>query len=91
MIVTGGLGLEALDTGHLDGVVELLAYSFGRSGDDDRAADYGLAAAENAQQRWARAEALAFFEHMLRLTSMPDSEPNRLRRLDAHVKQAKLI
>jgi class 3 adenylate cyclase/tetratricopeptide (TPR) repeat protein len=87
-----GVGLEALYAAHLDDVVELLVYHFGRSGNDDKAVDYGLAAAEKAQRRWANAEALAFFEEVLRrLTSMPDTEANRLRRIDAGVKQAELM
>jgi class 3 adenylate cyclase/tetratricopeptide (TPR) repeat protein len=86
------LGLEQLYAGHVDDVVELLVYHFGRSGDDDKAVDYGLAAAEKAQRRWANTEALAFFEEALkRLQSMPDTEANRLRRIDAVVKQAELM
>jgi class 3 adenylate cyclase/tetratricopeptide (TPR) repeat protein len=87
-----GLGLEQLYAGHIDDMVELLVHHFGRSGDDDKAVDYALAAAEKAQRRWANIEALAFFEDALkRLTTMPDTPPNRLRRIDAVVKQAELM
>ena len=86
------LGLEQLYAGNVDEVVELLVYHFGRSGDDDKAVDYGLAAAEKAQRRWANIEALAFFEEAIkRLASMPDTPVNRLRRIDAVVKQAELM
>jgi len=87
-----GRGLEQLYAGHIDDVVELLVYHFARSGDDDKAVDYGLAAAEKAQRRWAHTEALAFFEETLkRLSAMPDTEANRLRRIDVVVKQAELM
>jgi tetratricopeptide (TPR) repeat protein len=86
------VGLEALYAGHLDDVVELLVYHYARSGDEDKAVDYGLVAAEKAQRRWAHTEALAFFEDALRrLVAMPDTETNRLRRIDAVVKQAELM
>jgi class 3 adenylate cyclase/tetratricopeptide (TPR) repeat protein len=85
-------GLEQLYAGHLDDVVELLVHHYGRSGDDDRAVDAGLAAAEKALRRWADTEALAFFEGVLaRLQTMPDTPANRLRRIDAVVKQAELM
>ena len=48
--------------GGLDEVVELLAYHFGRSGEDEKAVDYAILAAEKAQRRWANTEALAQFE-----------------------------
>jgi tetratricopeptide (TPR) repeat protein len=85
-------GLERLYAGHTDDVVELLVHHFGRSGDDDQTVDYALAAAEKAQRRWASVEALAFFEEARqRLSTMPDTEANRLRRIDAVVKQAELM
>jgi class 3 adenylate cyclase/tetratricopeptide (TPR) repeat protein len=87
-----GIGLEQLYAEHIEDVVELLAYHFGRSGDDEQAVDYDIAAAEKAQRRWANAEALAFFEDALRrLGAMPDNEANRRRRVDAVVKQAELM
>ena len=48
--------------GRLDEVVELLAYHFGRSAEDEKAVDYAILAAEKAQRRWANTEALAQFE-----------------------------
>src|SRR5438132_5225170 len=84
-----GLALEELYAGHVDEAVELLAYHFGSGGESEKAVDYATLAAEQAQRRWAHTEALAFFEDALkRLSSMPDTEPNRLRRIDAVVKQA---
>jgi class 3 adenylate cyclase/tetratricopeptide (TPR) repeat protein len=86
-----GRGLEELYTGRLDEVVELLAYHFGRSAEDDKAVDYAILAAEKAQRRWANTEALALFEAaQARLVSMPDVEENRLRRIDAVIKQAEV-
>ena len=86
-----GRGLEELYPGRLDEVVELLAYHFGRSGEDEKAVDYAILAAEKAQRRWANTEALALFEAALkRLASMPDTDANRLRRIDAVVKQAEV-
>ena len=83
--------LEELYAGRLDEVVELLAYHFGRSGEDEKAVDYAILAAEKAQRRWANTEALALFEAALkRLATMPDTEANRLRRIDAVVKQAEI-
>ena len=86
-----GLELERIYAGRVDEVVELLAHHFGRSDDDARAVDYAIAAAEKAQRRWANREALAYFETaQRRLETMPDDEPNRLRRIDAVVKQAEV-
>ena len=86
-----GAGLEELYAGRLDEVVELLAYHFSRSAEDEKAVDYAILAAEKAQRRWANTEALALFETALaRLASMPETEANRLRRIDAVIKQAEV-
>ena len=86
-----GFGLEELYAGRTDEVVELLAYQFGRSGEAEKAVDYAILAAEKAQRRWANTEALAYFEDARkRLEGMPDTGPNRLRRIDAVVKQAEI-
>jgi len=84
-------GLEELYAGRIDDVVELIAYHFGRSTETEKAVDYAILAAERAHRRWATTEALAFFEDALkRLETMPDQEANRLRRIDAVVKQAEI-
>src|SRR2546425_1620973 len=86
-----GHGLEDLYAGRIDDVVELVAYHFGRSEEAENAVDYALLAAEKAQRRWANTEALAYFDDALkRLSAMPDTEANRLRRIDAVVKQAEV-
>jgi tetratricopeptide (TPR) repeat protein len=86
-----GLGLEQLYAGRIDDVVELLAHHFDKSGEDEKAVDYAILAAEKAQRRWANTEALALFESARkRLAGMPDSEANRLRQIDAIVKQAEI-
>src|SRR3989454_10107013 len=55
------------------------------------ASDYAIRAGEKAQRRWASREALAHFESALaRLEALPDTEANRLRRIDAVVKQAEI-
>ena len=86
------LGLEEMYAGRIDEVVELLAYHFGSGGENEKAVDYAIRAAEKAQRRWANTEALAFFEDALkRLETLPDTEANRLRRIDAVVKQGELM
>ena len=86
-----GRGLEELYAGHLDEVVELLAHHFGASGDEEKAVDYALLAAAKAQRRWANVEALAYFEGALaRLATMPDTAPNRIRRIDAVIRQGEV-
>jgi len=40
-----------------DEMVEFLAYHFGRAGEDDKAVDYEIRAAEKAQRHWAYTEA----------------------------------
>src|SRR5438552_1058855 len=86
-----GLGLEEMYAGHMDEVVELLAYHFGAGGENEKAVDYAILAAEKAQRRWANTEALAFFDDALkRLQALPGTEANRLRRIDAVVKQAEI-
>jgi class 3 adenylate cyclase/tetratricopeptide (TPR) repeat protein len=86
------LGIEELHAERLDEVVELLAYHFGSGGENEKAVDYAILAAEKAQRRWANTEAQAFFEDALkRLQTLPDTEANRLRRIDAVVKQGELM
>ena len=87
-----GLALEGQYAGRTDEIVEVLAHHFGRSGEDGKAVDYALLAGEKAQRRWANTEALAHFEAAVaRLAAMPDTEANRLRRIDAVVKQAEVM
>jgi tetratricopeptide (TPR) repeat protein len=86
-----GRALQDLYAGRAEEVAELLAHHFGRSDDTDKAVDYAILAAERAQRRWANAEALAHFDTALaRLATMPDSRANRLRRIDAVLKQAEV-
>jgi class 3 adenylate cyclase/tetratricopeptide (TPR) repeat protein len=87
-----GRGLEELYAERLGDVVELLAHHWERGGDDEKAVDYAILAAEKAQRRWANTEALALFDGALkRLSTMPDTEANRLRRIDAVVKQSEIM
>ncbi|OGL13227.1 MAG: hypothetical protein A3I14_18475 [Candidatus Rokubacteria bacterium RIFCSPLOWO2_02_FULL_73_56] len=86
-----GAALEMLYADRLDDVAELLAHHWGRSTDAPKAVDWAIRAGEKAQRRWASAEALAHFEAALkRLEAMPDSDENRLRRIDAVVKQSEV-
>src|SRR5215469_12597141 len=86
-----GRALEDLYRDRRDEVAELLALHFGRSEEAEKAVDYAIAAAEKSQRRCAYSEALSYFKDALqRLDAMPDARPNRLRRLDAVIKQAEL-
>jgi class 3 adenylate cyclase/tetratricopeptide (TPR) repeat protein len=86
-----GDALQELYQGRTDEVAELLALHFGRSNEQEKAVDYAIAAAEKSQRRWANNEALTYFEDALRrLSLMPDRAPNRLRRIDAVLKQAEV-
>ncbi len=86
-----GRALEALYEGRADEVAELLALHFGRSGAAEKAVDYAILAAEKAQRRWANNDALSYFNDALRrLDPLPDTEPNRLRRIDAVLKQVEV-
>src|SRR5207245_11406908 len=50
---------------------------------------YAVLAAERAQLRWANDDALSYFGDVFRrLDGMPDTAANRLRRIDAILKQA---
>jgi tetratricopeptide (TPR) repeat protein len=83
-----GLALEKLYPGRTDEIAELLALHYGNSDDPDKAVDYTILAAEKAQRRWANSEALSYFDTALRrLDAMPDTAANRLRRVDAVLKQ----
>jgi len=86
-----GAVIEELFPDRLQDFVELLAYHFAHSENVEKAVDYGIRAGEKAQRRWANVEALAHFEAAVaRLESLPDTEQNRLRRIDAIVKQAEV-
>jgi class 3 adenylate cyclase/tetratricopeptide (TPR) repeat protein len=83
-----GRALERLYPGRSDEIAELLALHYGNSDDADKAVDYTIMAAEKAQRRWANSEALAYFDTALhRINAMPDTQANRLRRVDAVLKQ----
>lgn len=84
-----GREIEGFYQGRTDEVIDRLALHFGRSDEIDKAVDYAILAAEKAQRGWANSEALTYFGDALRrLQSMPDTEANRLRRVDAVLKQA---
>jgi len=88
--VVGG-ALEQLYPGRTDEIAELLAFHFGRSDEAEKSVDYAILAAEKSQRRWANDEALTYFNGALRqLGSLPDNTANRLRRVDAVLKQAEI-
>ena len=82
---------ETTYAGLTNEVLELLTYHFGKSAQDEKAVDYAMLTAEKAQQRWAYTETLAHLEAALkRLALMPDTVSNRLRRIDAVLKQGEV-
>jgi class 3 adenylate cyclase/tetratricopeptide (TPR) repeat protein len=86
-----GHALEQLYTGRIEEVAELLALHFSRSLEAEKAVDYTILAAEKSQRHWANNEALSYFNDALhRLGALPDTTPNRLRRIDAVLKQAEV-
>ena len=88
---TVGHALEHLYRDRRDEVAELLALHFGRSEEAEKAVDYAILAAQKSQRRWANTEALAYFSDALSLLdTMPNTEPNRLRRIDAVLNQAEV-
>jgi class 3 adenylate cyclase/tetratricopeptide (TPR) repeat protein len=88
---TVGHALERLYRDRRDEVAELLALHFGRSEEAEKAVDYAIIAAQKSQRRWANTEALAYFSDALSLIdTIPDTEPNRLRRIDAVLNQAEV-
>jgi class 3 adenylate cyclase/tetratricopeptide (TPR) repeat protein len=86
-----GHALEELYRGRAHEVAELLALHFGRSDEAEKSVDFVILAAEKAQRRWANSEALNYFNDALhRLDILPDTAANRLRRIDAVLKQAEV-
>jgi class 3 adenylate cyclase/tetratricopeptide (TPR) repeat protein len=86
-----GEALEQLYSGRVEEVAELLALHFGRSNEAEKSVDYAILAGEKSQRRWANSEAVAYFNDALhRLELLPDIEANRLRRVDAVIKQAEV-
>ena len=86
-----GHALEELYGGRTEEVAELLALHFGRSDEAEKAVDYAITAAEKSRRRCAYNEAVSYFDDALhRLDAMPEVGPNRLRRLDAVIKQTEL-
>ena len=84
-----GRALEDLYDGRATEVAELLALHFGRSDAAEKSIDYAILAAEKAGRGWANSEALIYFDQALsRLALLPDTDVNRLRRIDAVLKQA---
>ena len=83
-----GQALEELYSSRIEEVAELLALHYGRSNEAEKSVDYAILAGEKSQRRWANREALSYFNDALhRLDLLPDSEANRLRRIDAVIKQ----
>jgi class 3 adenylate cyclase/tetratricopeptide (TPR) repeat protein len=86
-----GRALEELYSGRVDEVAELLALHFGRSNEAEKSVDYAILAGEKSQRCWANSEALAYFNDALhRLELLPESDANRLRRIDAVLKQGEV-
>jgi class 3 adenylate cyclase/tetratricopeptide (TPR) repeat protein len=86
-----GEALEQLCRGRADEVAELLALHFGRSNEAEKSIDYAILAAEKSQRRWANSQALTYFNDALhRLDLLPETVANRLRRIDAVIKQAEV-
>jgi class 3 adenylate cyclase/tetratricopeptide (TPR) repeat protein len=86
-----GHALEQIYRDRTDEVAELLALHFARSHDAEKAVDYAIAAGEKSQRRWANTQALSYFDDALRLLDQgTDTEANRLRRIDAVLKQGEL-
>jgi tetratricopeptide (TPR) repeat protein len=86
-----GRALEELYEARAEQVAELLAFHFGHSGEAEKAIDWAIAAGEKSQRRWANNDALMYFEDALhRLDPLRDSEANRIRRIDAVLKQAEV-
>jgi tetratricopeptide (TPR) repeat protein len=72
-------------------VAELLALHFSRGDEAEKAVDYAILAGQKSQRRWANSQALTYFNDALsRLQTMPDTRSNRLRRVDAALKQAEV-
>jgi len=86
-----GRALEEIYVGRVDEVAELLAHHFGFSDEAEKAIDYNILAGERAQRRWANIEALRYFSDALhRVDAISDTGSNRLRRIDAVLKQAEV-
>jgi len=63
----------------------------GRTDEVEKFVDHALPAAEKSQRRWANNEALTYFSDALRrLGALPDNPANRLRSVDAVLKQAEV-
>jgi class 3 adenylate cyclase/tetratricopeptide (TPR) repeat protein len=86
-----GEALEQLHSGRIEEVAELLALHFGRSNEAEKSIDHAILAGEKSQRRWANSEALTYFNDALhRLDLLPDTAANRVRRIDAVIKQAEV-
>jgi class 3 adenylate cyclase/tetratricopeptide (TPR) repeat protein len=86
-----GHALEELYQGRTDEVAELLALHFSLSDELEKAVDWAISAAGKAKRSWANSEALAYFDDAVRrLDAMPDTQSNRMRRLDAILQQAEV-
>jgi class 3 adenylate cyclase/tetratricopeptide (TPR) repeat protein len=86
-----GRALEELYGGRTDEVAELLALHFGRSTEAEKSVDYAILAGKKSQRRWANNEALTYFNDALHtLDLLPDTESNRLHRIDAVIEQAEV-
>jgi class 3 adenylate cyclase/tetratricopeptide (TPR) repeat protein len=86
-----GQATEEFYEGRSEEVVDRLALHFGRSDNAEKAVDYAILAAEKAQRRCAYNEALAYFDGALRrLDEMPEAKQNRVRRVDAVIRQAEV-
>ncbi len=86
-----GHALEELYKGRVEEVAELLALHFGRSNEAEKSIDCAILAGEKSQRRWANNEALIYFNDALHsLDLLPDTEANRLRRIDAVLNQAEV-
>jgi len=84
-----GEAIEALSADRLEEHYELLAYHYARSANMDKAAHYLDQANQKAAKLNAMGEAKAYFdEAMALLSTLPETEENRQRRISLLVNQA---
>lgn len=79
--------IEDIYTNRLDEQLAILAYHYGRSERQDKAAKYALLAGDRAARLYANAEATSYYQHALdAFTHLTDTVDNRRARVEAAVK-----
>lgn len=84
--------IEDLYGDKLEENYELLAYHYGKSPRGEKAVEYIILAGDKSAKIYSPEDAIGYYEEALkRLDKMPDTRPNKLKRIDLFIRRARVM